>query len=116
MPDIEYLLKGIEVPLMAMIYSIHTHFPQKEQVLPTEQVVAAADNGVLLTVCRQLAHQLETDDFLSSNTLIHNEILLRSAMGSQYARMAGLVDNFDFDGAQLLLREFATLHQLDLDE
>ncbi|MFZ6773664.1 PAS domain S-box protein [Undibacterium sp. SXout7W] len=117
LPEIDDLLTEISLPLKALNDAIDEHFPQVQEIVSTSPIILSEiDADALITVCRQLAHQLETDDFASGDTLIKNETLLRSAMGGQYAKMASLIEDYDFDGAQALLKTFAEQQHLNLNE
>jgi len=101
---LELALADTAPRLAELIAAIEASVPARTATAPA---AAAAPPEALRALCAQLAAQLETDDFASSTTLREHEPALRAALDGQFEPFAGAVDDYDFQGALKMLREFA---------
>lgn len=105
--------KRINLPsLKAGVSSLGIHLGQLikriTDQLPEEAAISASVtvNGEVLTLLsRQLAGQLESDDFTSGATIEENEALFRSGFGEQFEEISAKVGEYDFGAALDRLKE-----------
>ena len=99
------LLREISTQLNELVEAIKAHFPVKAVMAESRQV----DWEKFRECYAELVRQLETDDFMTSETIRLHEPLLRAALGQQFQGFSELVDNFNYGDALDLLREFAAV-------
>lgn len=84
-----------------LIAAIRERSPEKAHHAPARHHARISLGEVRATLLRQL----ERADPMSHETLEHNAALLSPALGEDFfGQLLALVDNFDFDGALLLLQ------------
>ncbi|MBP7203732.1 MAG: PAS domain S-box protein [Propionivibrio sp.] len=95
------LLAELAPRFATLIAAIRERSPEKAHHAPARHHARISLGEVRATLLRQL----ERADPLSHETLEHNAALLSPALGEDFfGQLLALVDNFDFDGALLLLQ------------
>jgi two-component system sensor histidine kinase/response regulator len=100
-PSLQSVLTALETDLGELISRISVQLPAK--AANTSQVTVNSEK--LSELCRQLAGQLDSDDFASGATLEENEALFRLGLGDQFADMAAKVEAYDFTTALDVLKQ-----------
>jgi len=98
-------LAGIAPRLAEITTAIQARIPARISAPPAHAPMAP---DALQALCARLARQLEADDFASSTTLREHEPALRAALDGQFEPFAAAVEDYDFQGALKMLKEFAT--------
>ncbi len=97
------LIDTVSGRLQPLITSIQACFSEAPVAVESNPVDPHEAHRLL----KQLAEQLERDDFAASQTLHDNEASLRALFGERYQTFAERVENFDFAAALELLRRVA---------
>lgn len=102
--------EAVAAPLKALIVRMTSQLPEKE----TTAIPVQVSMERISELCRQLAGQLESDDFASGTTIEENDAFFRLALGQQFADIADKVENYDFTTALERLKEICGSHGITL--
>ena len=98
--------------LQDLIESIRRHLSATSRASFTPD--AMIDRERLAAVCTQLSNQLALSDFSSRQILESNESLLRAAFKSEFDRISGHIQTFNFDDALEALKVAALPWEINL--